>query len=109
MEMQDLMKIKKEKCEIGKSKERIESFKQSLQETMVCWPKEALHEINNEEDESFLVSMQIDRVVSLAGKNMKTHQVEKKQNKRKKSDERFKASGNFRTVHPRWKPHHLQI
>ena len=44
------MKVKKAKREIGKSKEIIESFKQILQETMVSWPKGALHKIKNEDD-----------------------------------------------------------
>ena len=81
--LQDLMKIKKEKREIVKSKEKIESFKQSLKETMVCWPKDALHKIKNEEDKAFLVSMQTDRIASLAGQDLKTHQAEKKQKEKK--------------------------
>ena len=93
--LQDLMKIKKEKREMVKSKERIESFKQSLKETMVCWPKDALHKIKNEEDKAFLVSMQTDRIASLAGKDLKTHQAEKKQ--KKKTYERFKASEEQRS------------
>ena len=64
---------------------------------MVCWPKDALHKIKNEKDKAFLVSMQTDRIASLAGKDLKTHQVEKKQNKRKKTYERFRASEEQRS------------
>jgi len=80
--LQDLMKIEKEKKETGKSKERIESFQQSLQKTMVCWPKDAFDKITNDEDKAFLVSMQTNRIASLAGKDMKTYQMEKKRKKR---------------------------
>ena len=40
--------------------------------------------------------MQTDRIASLAGEDMKTHQEEKR-NKRKRTHERFKASEEQRT------------
>ena len=70
--MQKLRKIKKEKRHFGKPKDRIECFK-SLKDTMVCWPKDAMGNLNNAEDKAFLLSMQTDRTASTAGRDMVTH------------------------------------
>ena len=59
---------------------------------MVCWPKDAFDKVTNEEDKAFLVSMQTDRIASLAGKDMKTYQMEKKRKKKKDASLRLKAS-----------------
>jgi len=83
--MQNLMKTKKEKREIGITKERIETFKKSLQETMVCWPKDVWSKVTNSEDKAFLLSMQGDRTASIGGKDMKTYKLEKKTKKEKRS------------------------
>ena len=81
--MQNLMKIKKERREIRRAKEKIEAFKKRLQETMACWSKDVSSRLFNTEDEAFLLSMQNDRTASIAGKDIKTHKLEMKQQKKK--------------------------
>ena len=83
--LQNLMKIKKETRETGHLKGRIESFQQSLQKTMVCWPKDAFDKSTKDEDKAFLVLTQkTDRIASLFGKDMKTYEMKKKRKKKKR-------------------------
>ena len=82
--VQNLMKIKKEKRETGRTKERIEAFKKRLQETMACWPKDVWSRSSNTVDKAFLLSVQNDRTTSIAGKDIKAHKLEMRQQKKKK-------------------------
>jgi len=90
--MQELMKIKKDKRGFGKGKERIEEFKKSLEDTMVCWPKDALAKITNAQDKEFLLSMQKDRIGSIAGRDMITHKKEAKQIERKEAQQKRRVT-----------------
>ena len=80
--MQNLMKILL-KREIGKAEERIKAFKKGLQETMTCWLKDEWSRLSNTENKAFLLSMQNDRTASIAGKDIKTHKLEMRQQKQK--------------------------
>ena len=76
------MKIKKEKRDIGRAEERIEAFKNRLQETMACWPKHVWSKLSNTENKALLLSMQNDRTASRAAKDIKTHKSEMRLQKR---------------------------
>ena len=80
--MQNLVKIKKEKREIGRAKERIEAFKKRLQETLACWPRDVWSKLSNTTDKAFLLSMQNVRTALIAGKDIKTYKLEMRQQKR---------------------------
>ena len=78
------MKIKKEKRETGRAKEKIEAFKKRLQEIMTCWPKDVWSRLFNAEDNALLLSMQNDCTASIAEKDIKTRKLEMRQQKKKK-------------------------
>ena len=84
--MQKLMKIKKEKREIGRAKERIEAFKKRLQETSACWPKDVWSRLSNTEDSIFFINAEISLCINnLAGKDNITHKLEMRPQKKKRS------------------------
>ena len=83
--MQNLMKIEKEKREIGRAKERIDALKKRLQETLACWPKDVWSKFSNTTDKAFLLLMQNDRTASIAGKDINTYKLEMRRQKRSSS------------------------
>lgn len=66
-EMCKIIKLPIKRRESGKAKEHIDKFKKELKMTMPFWPKNVFDLVKNEEDRLFLVSMQTDRIASMAG------------------------------------------
>ena len=63
---------------------------------MACWPKDEWSRLFNTEDKAFLSSMQNDRTASIAGKDIKTHKLEMRLQKRTEAQVRLEQAEEMR-------------
>jgi len=80
---ENILKIPIQSRSTGKSKERIEEFREQLHTTFKFWPRNAMTKISNEDDRLFLKSMMSDQKACMAGVDKKLAETEKKVRKRK--------------------------
>ena len=50
----------------------------------MCWPKDVWTKLENEEDKTFLMSVQSDRTATMVGRDMKTYNLENSKKKKTK-------------------------
>ena len=90
--MKELLKIdvavrNNDKKNINKQQQRMVVFKEKLEKTMKCWPRDAFDRIPIEEDRQFLTSMMGNRGATMVGADELLHSTEQKVHQRKKLEE----------------------
>ena len=76
--MRSILKINHNRREGESFKQKLSSFKDTLESTMKFWPRSAMNTMTNEEDKAFLQSMMSDRVATMGSVDGDLSATEKK-------------------------------
>lgn len=85
--MQEMLKTPIVRRERDSFKQKLQKFKETLAQTMKCWPQNVMERIKNEEDRAFLRSMMTDRIATMGVVDGILSSTERKKTDRKAAEE----------------------